>query len=342
VNILLTGHLGYIGTVMAPALLAAGHEVVGLDTDLYAGCTYHGAAPPVPIPAMAKDVRDVTAADLAGFEAVIHLAALSNDPVADLNPKITFDINHLASHRLAQLARQAGVRRFLFASSCSNYGAAGPDLVDETGALNPVTAYGQSKVLAERDIGPLASGRFAPIFLRPATAYGVSPRLRLDVVLNNLVACAVTTGLITLQSDGSPWRPIVHIRDICAAFIAALGAPVDAIAGQAFNVGRTSQNYRVLDIADAVARTVPDCRLEFADGAGPDTRSYRVDFSKVANVLTGFQPEWDVLRGARELYDSFRAAGLTAEDFSGTRYKRVGTLKGLLASGVVDEDLKRT
>jgi nucleoside-diphosphate-sugar epimerase len=340
-KILLTGHLGYIGTVMAPALLAAGHDVVGLDSDLYEGCTYSGAPAPAPIPAIAKDVRDVTAAELTGFEAVIHLAALSNDPVADLNPDITFGINHLASHRLAQLASQAGVRRFLFASSCSNYGAAGPELIDETGALNPVTAYGQSKVLAERDIGALASPGFAPVFLRPATAYGVSPRLRLDVVLNNLVACAVTTGLITLQSDGSPWRPIVHVRDICAAFIAALAAPVEAVAGHAFNVGRTSQNYRVLEIADAVARTVPDCRLEFAPGAGPDARSYRVDFSKIARVLPGFQPEWDVLRGARELYDSFGAAGLTAADFTGTRYKRVGTLKGLLGAQVLDEDLRR-
>lgn len=338
-RVLLTGHQGYIGTVMAPMLLAAGHEVVGLDTGLYLGCEFGPA--PVEMPTLVRDVRDVTVEDLRGVEAVVHLAALSNDPLADLNPDITYDINHRGSVRLAEAAKAAGVERFLLASSCSNYGAAGDKIIDETAALQPVTAYGKSKVLAERDILGLKDGRFCPVFLRPATAYGVSPRLRLDIVLNNLVACAVTTGLIVLQSDGTPWRPIVHAADISRAFIAALAADPAKIAGEAFNVGRSDQNYQVMEIAEAVAQTVPGCRIEIAQGAGPDTRSYRVSFDKIARVMPDFQPEFDVLKGARELYESFTAAGLTRGDFEGIRYKRTGTVKGLLAAGVLDAGLRR-
>jgi nucleoside-diphosphate-sugar epimerase len=338
-RVLLTGHQGYIGTVMAPMLSAAGHEVTGLDTGLYLGCEFT-ATPPEP-PTLVRDVRDVTAEDLRGFDAVIHLAALSNDPLADLNPDITYDINHRGSVRLAAAAKAAGVERFLFASSCSNYGAAGDAVIDETAALQPVTAYGKSKVLAERDIFALKDTRFSPVFLRPATAYGVSPRLRLDIVLNNLVACAVTTGLIVLQSDGTPWRPIVHAADISRAFIAALAADPAKIAGEAFNVGRSDQNYQVMEIAEAVARTVPGCRIEIAQGAGPDTRSYRVNFDKIARAMPDFAPQWDALSGARELYERFIAAGLTKDDFDGTRYKRTGTVKALLATGVLDASLRR-
>ena len=340
-RVLLTGHQGYIGTVMVPMFLAAGHEVTGLDTGLYLGCEFPGAPAPVEVPALVRDVRDVTVADLRGFDAIVHLAALSNDPLADLNPDITYDINHRGSVRLAEMGKLAGVERFLLASSCSNYGAAGDAVIDETAALQPVTAYGKSKVLAERDILRLKDARFCPVFLRPATAYGVSPRLRLDIVLNNLVACAVTTGLIVLQSDGTPWRPIVHAADISRAFIAALAADPGKVSGEAFNVGRSDQNYQVMEIAEAVARTVPGCRIEIAQGAGPDTRSYRVSFDKIARAMPDFQPEFDVFSGARELFESFTAAGLTKADFDGIRYKRTGTVKGLLAAGTLDAGLRR-
>jgi nucleoside-diphosphate-sugar epimerase len=340
-RVLVTGHRGYIGTVIVPMLLSGGHDVVGLDTDLYEDCTYSGGVAAA-VPSLRMDVRDVTLKDLEGFDACIHLAALSNDPLSELNPPLTLDINHGGSVRLARLAKEAGVRRFLLASSCSNYGSAGDDMVDETGKLNPVTAYGESKVAAERDIAPLAGDGFFPTFLRPATAYGVSPRLRLDVVLNNLVACAVTTGLIVLQSDGSPWRPIVHIEDIGRAFIAALGAEPEAIAGQAFNVGRTDQNYRILDIAESVAKVVPGCRIEIAPGAGPDKRSYRVNFDKIAKALPEFAPRWDVHLGARQLYESFIATGLTLAEFRGARYQRTRHIKELMTNGVIDDDLRRT
>jgi nucleoside-diphosphate-sugar epimerase len=287
-----------------------------------------------------RDIRDVQKSDLVGCDAVIHLAGLANDPLGDLNPAMTFEINHAASVRLARLAKEAGVPRFIFSSSCSNYGAAGDAIVDEEAELRPLTPYATSKVRVEQDVAKLADSTFSPTFLRNATAYGVSPRLRFDLVLNNLVAWAFTTGRVHIKSDGSPWRPIVHIEDISRAFVAVLAAPRERVQNQAFNIGLTAENYQIRELAEVVAETVPGSQVEYAKGAGPDGRSYRVDFGKVARVLPEFKPTWNARRGAEELYAAYQKVGLRLEEFEGPKYKRIDHIRRLLSEERLDSTLR--
>lgn len=323
---------------MVPMLLRKGYDVVGLDTDLFTRSTFGTGIEE--IPELKKDIRDVELKDVEGFEAVLHLAGLSNDPLGNLNPQLTEEINYRASVKIAELAKQAGVSRFIFSSSCSNYGAGGEDWLDEESSFNPVTPYGVSKVKAEKDIARLADDRFSPTFLRNATAYGVSPRLRFDLVLNNLAAWAFTKGLVYIKSDGTPWRPIVHIEDISRAFIAVLEAPRDLIHNEAFNVGRNEDNYQIRDLAEIVRETVPNCKVEYAADAGPDKRCYRVDCSKIARVLPDFKPQWDARKGAAELYEAYQQVGLTLDEFEGNRYQRIAHIKYLISSELLDGELR--
>ena len=337
-RILLTGHKGYIGSIMGPMLVAKRHEVIGLDSDLFESCTF--GEPGDELPFIRKDIRDIEHADLHGFDAVIHLAGLSNDPLGNLNPKLTYEINHQASVRLARLAKDAGVTRFLFSSSCSTYGAAGDTMLDESAAFSPVTPYAHSKVLVEQDLAQLADANFSPTFLRNATAYGLSPWMRFDLVLNNLVAWACSTGRIYIKSDGTPWRPIVHIEDISRAFVAALAAPRESIHNQPFNVGRTEENYRIRELAEIVKDTVPGCTIEYAPDASPDKRCYRVDFSRIRTALPGFQPEWDARAGAAQLHEAYKRIGVTVEEFEGPRYKRIDHVQKLMSDGTLDSNLR--
>ncbi len=335
---LVTGSAGYIGTVMVPVLTAAGHEVVGLDTGLFAACT-HGPAPHDP-PTLEIDLRDVQPSHLEGFEAVVHLAALSNDPLGDLEPEHTHAINHAASVRLAEVAKQSGVRRFLYASSCSVYGAASSEeLVDEQAPMRPVTAYAVSKVRVEDDLHALADERFSPTYLRNATAFGWSPRLRTDLVLNDLVARAVLTGEVRVLSDGTPWRPLVHVQDFAAAFLAALEAPREAVHDEALNVGSEKQNHQVRDLAEIVAGVVGDCEVVITGETGADPRSYRVDFRKIGEQLPAFTARWSAERGARQLADAYRQYGLNEEIFR-ERFKRLPWLSKLQADGRIDDTLR--
>ncbi len=338
-RILLTGHDGYIGHVLAPLLLRRGHEVTGLDSFLYEGCGFRDE-PPLKVPAIRKDIRSVQMEELRGFDAVAHLAGISNDPLGDLAPQTTYAINHEASVRLAKLAKQAGVPRFVFSSSCSNYGAAGDEFLTEEASFNPVTPYAQSKVWVERDVALLADESFSPTFLRSSTAYGASTRLRGDLVVNNLVGYALTTGQVLIKSDGMPWRPLVHIEDISRAFVSVLEAPRERVHNESFNVGRTSENYRVREVAEMVAEVIPSAKVTYAGDASPDARNYRVNCDKLARRLPDYQPQWTVRKGIEEVAAAFRAHGTSATEFLSSQFIRLKRIRELQDAGLLDASLR--
>ena len=338
-RVLLTGHFGYIGSVMGPRLVARGYDVVGLDTIYYGReCTF--AEDRTALPAIKKDIRDLTPEDMQGFDAVIHLAALSNDPLSNLREELTYDINHVASVHLARLAKASGVHRFLFSSSCSMHGTSTAAKVNETTPPNPITPYGISKVRSEKEIGSLADDRFSPTFLRNGTVYGVSPRLRVDIVLNNLVGWAHTTGKVKLYTDGTPWRPLIHVEDVSEAFITVMEAPVDVVHNQVFHVGSNQENYQVRRLAEIVCSVVPGSEIEFVTDHEGDQRTYIADFSKIAEKLPQFQPSWTAKSGAHQLYQAYKSIDLTLEQFTGSRYIRLKRIDELLRSGRLDDNLR--
>lgn len=340
-RILVTGHLGYIGTLLAPMLVKRGHQVTGMDADWYSRCTFGDSSSIMAIPNIAKDIRDATLADLRGFDTVMHLAALSNDPLGNYSPELTDEINHKAAVRLGIMAKEAGVRHFIFSSTCSNYGVAGNEFIDETGSFNPYTPYAHAKVAAETNLKPLSDSNFSVTLMRSATAFGYSPRIRWDLVLNNLTAHAFTTGKIYMKSDGSPWRAIVHIEDISRAFTAVAEAKREIVHDQAFNVGQTTENYRVKEIAELVAQTVPNCRIEYAPNAGPDPRCYRVNCDKLPRMVPAYQPQWTAKAAIKQVYESICKYGLTLDEFEGSRYARLPHMLKLVSDGVVDKRFHR-
>ena len=337
-RILVTGHNGYIVSIMMSMLKEVGHEAVGIDSYYFADCSLFDTTDN--FLAFKKDIRDLNIGDLTGFDAVIHLAALCNDNLGDLNPELTYNINYKASVHLARLAKDAGVERFLYSSSCSMYGAASSeDILEESAPLNPITPYAISKVKAEEDISKLADDHFCPVFMRNATAYGVSPRLRGDIVLNNLAAWAFTTGKIKIMSDGTPWRPIVHIRDICNAFIAVLNAPKSVIHNQAFNIGVNEENYQVKDLAEIVKQVIPNCEIEYSGEGKPDPRNYRVSFDKLQKNIPEFTSKWTAYQGACELYQVFQKIGFSKTDLEGDKFIRLSKLKFLLQNNYLTKEL---
>jgi nucleoside-diphosphate-sugar epimerase len=333
-RILATGTNGYVGSVLAQVLGDQGHEVVGVDTGFYADAELYPAESNGKT--LRKDIRRLETHDFDGVDAVVHLAELSNDPLGQLLPDITFEINHRGTIRMAQLAKSAGVERFVYASSCSVYGVADQDVVDEESPVNPQTAYAECKTLVERDLQPLADGSFSPTFLRFATAYGASPRMRFDVVLNNLCGLAWTTREIKMESDGTPWRPLVHVRDIAASVGSVLEAPREAIHNEVFNVGAPGANFRIRDIAEIVGDVFPGCEITIG-ATSPDNRSYRVSFEKIHSVLPELRCEWDPRRGAEELLAVFERVDLTEEEFRSRKFTRLKQIEHLLATGAIDE-----
>ncbi len=339
-RIFVTGHHGYIGSLLVPMLISNGYKVQGLDSNLYDTALFGN--PPVAVPSINKDVRDISRSDLTGCDAIIHLAGLSNDPLGDIDPELTREINFLATVRLAELAKEEGIKVFLFASSCSIYGASSSELIDENSAINPVTPYAHSKHLAEQELSKMADEAFSPTFLRCATAHGYSPRIRFDLVINNLVAWAYTTGRVFIKSDGSPWRPFVHIADICRAFIEILNAPSLSVHDEILNVGETSQNYQIRQVAEFVERIVPGCQVEYAKDGGPDKRNYRVSCDKISQVLPSFTAKWSINKSIKDLLHCYKTFDLKQGEYEGVKYSRIALLRELQHQGKLDTSLRWT